>query len=182
MPVILLINYKILQGEFGIANRMKQMKMYKKFYKLPVTNNRIRWSLVSVSATFLLTTATKNIWCFRTKIIDLVQDIQMLAVDWTQSQGSSSSLLISARLALIGPLTDTRPRDDQSDHAASKSCYLQITSCVRRTLCISGFLIWLDPSYSTTCLVAESISLTYISCSCLTPAKNIKVKIKKNYL
>ena len=28
--------------------------------------------------------------------------------------------------------------------------YLQITSCVRRTRCISGFLIWLLPSYSTT--------------------------------
>ena len=30
------------------------------------------------------------------------------------------------------------------------SNYLQMTSWVRRTLCISGFLIWLLPSYSTT--------------------------------
>ena len=30
------------------------------------------------------------------------------------------------------------------------SCYLQITSWVSSTLCISGFFIWLLPSYSTT--------------------------------
>ena len=105
----------------------------------------------------------------RLKYFCKISFLRYLNVDrWWETEGNlrpESCFLwpqLPPRLSLIGRWVAARPRSANHRPPSLDNCgnYLQMTSCVRRTLCISGFLIWLLPSYSTTCLLAESISRT----------------------
>ena len=160
---------------------------------LPVTNDWIWRSLVPVSTTLLFTAPTIITQTWKYFRICL-SDAWYLVVE---SKGKTDRLWSWRHVAVCWWCSFLKPLDggcqwiaaadwsrlnqsadlDQSEHSIWPRSYLQITSWVRSTRCISGFLIWLLPSYSTTCLVAESINLTKMSCSWRTPEdENIFIK------